>query len=277
MTPITPSKRWAGLLAVVSLMLACSGLGDLLGNSQQATADAFAQQLEMTRLSDALTGTASANATATVRAQSPTPAPTATPLPTSTPDAAATAAAEATLTPIHDALSSYGIDPNQGYLGWASDPKTIELNHYLDTAYDDQFLFVATRNFVVQADVTWTTRTGLAGCGFIFRADQEKNAYAMGIARGAQGVAVFNLVRQGKVANNKWQSQYAPSTNFRNGDTNRLAIVAQETTFSLYVNNQFTLQINDGELQAGAVAFAALSESGTSICTYNNGWLWILD
>ncbi len=277
MTTITNWKRSTGLLAAVSLMLACTGLGDLLGNSQKATADAFAQSLELTRLAEAITGTSNANSTATTRAQTPTPAPTATPLPTFTPDAAATAAVEATLTPIREALSSYGIDPNQGYLGWASDPKTIELDHYLATAYDEQFLFVATRNFVVQADVTWTTRTGLAGCGYIFRADQDKNAYALGIARGAEGVALFNLVRQGKVANDKWQSEYAPATNWQNGDTNRLAIVAQENTFNLYVNGQFTMQVVDNEFPGGAVAFAALSESGTSICTYTNGWLWILD
>lgn len=273
----TPRRmRIGGLLAAACLGLACAGL-DLGGNSDQATADAFAAALEATRAAEAAASTATANSVATIDALPDTPAPTSTQFPTRTPDTAATAAVEATLTPIRAALSGYGVDPNQGQLGWVHAPKTIELNTYLDTAFATDYPTLLARNFVVEADVTWQTRTGLAGCGFIFRADQSENAYAMGIARGATGVGVFNLIRGGRPSRSTWETSDAPATNFQNGDTNRLAIVGRETTFALYVNGQFTFQVSDAELPAGLVAFAALSESGTSICTYNNGWLWVLD
>jgi hypothetical protein len=258
------------------MMLACSGLGDLLGNSPQATADALATNIEGTRLADALVGTANANATATVKAQPTVPPPTVTPLPSLTPNAAATAAAQATLEPIRAALSSYGIDPNVGRLAWVHDPVTIELQTYGAQDYATNYPNQLTRNFVVEADVTWTTRTGLAGCGYVFRADQEQNFYGIGIARGATGVSVFDVFLNGKAAGS-WETYDAPATNWQNGDTNRLALVAQEDQFILYVNGQFTHQAQDGRLQAGVVAFAALSESGLSICTFNNGWLWTLD
>jgi hypothetical protein len=274
-----PSKRirWGGLALLVVVSLACADLGGLFGaGSEQATADAFATSIEGTRLASGSTSTAQSAASATTRALPTTPAPTATLLPTRTPDTAATAAAEATLTPIRADLAAYGIDPNQGRLAWVHSPKTIELQSYGAQDYVTDFPNIVTRNFVVQADVTWQTWTGLAGCGFVFRADQEQNFYGFGIARGALGVSVFDVYRNGRAAG-AWQTQDAPATNWHNGETNRLAVVAIENTFTLFVNGQFTQQMSDNQLQAGVVAFAALSESGLSICTFNNGWLWSLD
>ncbi len=272
-----PRLHWSSLLVVAGLMLACSGLGDLTGNNEQATADALAANIEGTRLAAANTSTANANATATVKAQPTEVLPSVTPLPSITPDAAATANAEATLTPIRSALASYGIDPNQGRLGWVHNPVTIELNTYGAQDYATDYPSLLTRNFVVQADVTWVTRTGLAGCGFVFRADQEENFYGVGIFRGATGVAGFGEYAHGQVVRNGIEFRDAPAVLWRNDETNRLALVAQENTFTLYVNGQFSHQISYTTLDVGVTAFAALSESGTSICTFNNGWLWLLD
>jgi hypothetical protein len=270
-------RKGAFLLAIV-LTLACVLPGGVFGPSaEEATAEALSTGIESTRLAGGQTSTAGANATSTQRAQPTTPAPTVTPLPSVTPDSAATAAVEATLAPIRGYLSGYGIDPGQGRLGWAHAPVTIELQSYGAQDYATDFPNIVTRNFVVQADVTWETRTGLAGCGFIFRADQEQNFYGMGIARGATGVSVFDRFLEGRSVRGSFEVADAPTTNWRNGETNRLAIVAQENAFSLFVNGQFTHQRVDNSLQAGIVAFAALSESGLSICTFNNGWLWILD
>jgi hypothetical protein len=270
--------RLGGLLAIVLVMLACSGLGDLTGeNSQQATADALAAAIENTRLANAITSTANALATETQKAQPTAVLPSVTPLPSITPNAEATAAAEATLSPIRSALASYGIDPSQGQLGWVHRPVTIELNSYGAQDYATDYGILIVRNFVVQADVTWVTRTGLAGCGFVFRADQEENFYGVGIFRGATGVAGFGEYRNGRVVNNGIEFRDAPATLWRNEEVNRLALVALENTFTLYVNGQFSHQISYTTLQSGVTAFAALSESGTSICTFNNGWLWVLD
>jgi hypothetical protein len=270
--------RWSSLLAAVVLtMLACGGVGDLVGGGEEATAQALSTALENTRAASAVTTTAEANASATVEAQPTTPVPTITPLPTITPDAAATAAVEATLAPIRADLPAYGIDPSQGRLGWVHNPVTIELQTYGAQDYHTDFPTAVTRNFVVQADVTWTTRTGLAGCGYVFRADQEQNFYGVGIFRGATGVAGFAEYRLGKPVDDEIEFRDAPATLWQNGDTNRLAVVALEDQFTFYVNGQVSHQFSSSSLQAGVVAFAALSESGTSICTFNNGWLWVLD
>lgn len=270
-------SRWSWLvwMMVIGASLACGSLP--FGTDNKATADAFAAALEATRAADSATSTADAVETATVKALPATLGRAPTAFPSSTPDTASTQSAEATQSPIRAALAGYGVDPNQGYLGWASAPKTLEIHTYLAQDYATDYPNVVTRNFVIQADVTWETRTGLAGCGFVFRADQEKNFYGMGVARGATGVSVFDAFHQGRGSRRTWQTHDSPATNWQNGDTNRLAIVAQETLFSLYVNGQLTQQESNGEFQAGGVAFAAFSESGTSICTFNNGWLWILD
>lgn len=264
-----------GLAATVVVALACGPIS--IGGGSQATAEAFAAALEATRAANALTSTAAANATATVKALPPTagPAPTAIAFSTSTPDAAATAQAEALIAPIKSDLAKYGVNPDQGYLGWMRGGITLELHTYGETAYDADAPLVPTHNFVVQADVTWQTRTGLAGCGYVIHADQSKNFYGMGVARGAEGVAVFAKYRGGRVAD--WTTFDAPAVNWQNGDTNTLTIVAQDAVFTLYVNGQRTAQVSDGEYAQGITAFAALSESGTSICTFNNGWLWVLD
>lgn len=266
---------WPMWTMVIGAALACGSLP--FGSDNNATAVAFGAALEATRAADSANSTAAAAVTATVKALPTTPGPTATAFPSRTPDSAATQSAEATLSPIRAALAGYGVDPNKGFLGWAHAPKTIEIRTYLAQDYATDYPNVITRNFVVQADVTWETRTGLAGCGFVFRADQEKNFYGMGVARGATGVSVFDVFHKGRGSRRAWVTHDARATNWQNGDTNRLAIVAQETLFTLYVNGQFTQQESNGEFQAGGVAFAALSESGTSICTFNNGWLWILD
>jgi hypothetical protein len=270
--------RKSVFLLPLALILACALPGGLGGpDPSQATAEALSTGIESTRLASGATSTAEANATSTTRAQPTEVPPTVTPLPTVTPNAAATAQAEATVEPIRGYLASYGVDPSQGRLGWVHQPKTIELQSYGAQDYTTDFPSVVTRNFVVQADVTWETRTGLAGCGFIFRADQSQNFYGMGIARGATGVSVFDVFLGGRSTQGGFEVADAPTTNWRNGETNRLAIVGQENVFTLFVNGQFTHQRSDNTLQSGIVAFAALSESGLSICTFNNGWLWILD
>lgn len=208
----------------------------------------------------------------------PTIAPTATGVPSQTPDlgAAETATAEALLAPVRSALANYGISPDQGRLGWTHPTKTIELKTFHGANYATDFPNVVARDFVVQADVTWLTSTGAAGCGFVFRADESRTFYGMGVFRGAEGVAAFNEWRKGEEAD--WQRfRDAPTIRSGNGETNTLAVVAEASRFRLYVNGQLTDQVTNPDLALGAVAFAAFSESGTTICTFNNGWLWILD
>ena len=248
--------------------------------SNQATAEALISLLAATSNAESAAATAAVAATDAAAAVSGVAGPTATSLPTRTPDFAATQAAEALVAPIKAALPNYGVDPNTGFLGWMHPPASISLDRYLegDYALDPQYQSFAVHNFVVQADVTWETRTGLAGCGFAFRAATETDYYGMGIARGAQGVAVFSLFHNKKPVNDKLQTEDAAAVRDRNGDTNTLAVVGIDNTFTLYVNNQFTEKIADDTLVSpGLVAFAAFSESGTSICNFNNGWLWVLD
>lgn len=110
-----------------------------------------------------------------------TPVPTDTPVPTptTTPDVTATAAARATaamedkIAKIAPELEKLGIAPDSGSLVWqADDPISMTVTTYMEKTHY-QITDDPVSDFVLFTDVTWNSSSGLAGCGLIFRADDD--------------------------------------------------------------------------------------------------------
>jgi len=105
--------------------------------------------------------------------------PTATPEPTSTPDVTATAMAQATQTAapliamIDAELKKYDLSTDEGYLGWWDDSTVIKVDGYMEEKPQAIFPDVSAADFVLHADVTWETSTGLAGCAFYVRSEAD--------------------------------------------------------------------------------------------------------
>jgi hypothetical protein len=254
---------WLALLPALAC-LSLPGVGD-----PSATETAVAAQV-LTELAPTLV--------AVPPTEPPTEAPANTPEPVidvAATDAAATA--EAALEPILIALSSYGFGPDEGRLGWVHDPVLLEVTEYRSAEIVSDYAAVFVRDFVVQADVIWNTKTGLAGCGFVFRADPTtESSYGFGLFRGGNGVSAFNEWENGVSA--EW-GRFAdvPSADPDNDATNTLAVVAQGARFTFYVNGFQADEVSSTTLAEGSVGFAAFSESGTTTCEFRNGWLWVLE
>ncbi len=266
------------ILLILSWLVAAPGLAcaSLPLSKPPSNATAIAGQV-MTEV--AQTAAASVPTAPPTGTTAPISAVTGTPEATAVPDvnAALTSTAQAQLGSITAALGNYGISQGEGRLGWVHRPVSLEVKSFHDAKYTSDYPNVVVHDFVAQSDVTWITKTGLAGCGFIFRANpQTKTFYGLGMFRGGNGIAAFNEYQNGAATD--WQRyRDVPSANVQDGATNTMGILVRGKTFMLYVNGQLIDTITNPDLANGAVGFVAFSESGTTVCSFNNAFMWVLD
>jgi hypothetical protein len=150
--------------------------------------------------------------------------------------------AEATVAaPILAELPQYGLDPAQGRVGWVHDPLTLDITGYHQFAHGNDHMEVIAADFALAADITWETRYGSSGCGFMFRSDgdaDKPNQYMLLATRFANGHVVFSALADGEIAN---LHDFYPRTEDRsfewqNGTTNRLAVIARGPLIEIYSN-----------------------------------------
>lgn len=273
------------LLTGLSLLFAaCSAPQDEAVN---ATGTAISQDLaEQLSATPVLTNTPVSTATNT-----------ATPDVTATPDATATAAvvrateeaASVTATatavaPILAELPSYGVDPADGEVAWIHPPVTIEATGYMTYTYANRRIATVAEDFVLSADITWNTRFGTTGCGFVLRSDGNEEGYDQYIVlatRASSGAVLFTIMEDGEVKRNEISNINAggldPAFEWQNDTTNNMTIVARGNTFEIYTNGTKLDEVTPSiAFERGFVAFVALNESGTTTCHYDNGWLWLI-
>ena len=261
--------HWATLPAIALALSACGGVA--------AAPTALPPTVAPT----------SAPPTATVSPVPPTV--TASPVPPTatippTPDASATAAAEATATAapiiamIDGELQEYGLSTDQGHLGWVHDPVTIELDSYQEEDIQTDYPDVTASDMVVQADITWNTTTGLAGCGLAVRVDPEidyADMYQLFIFRFGP-LWDFEYYQQGTFYSTLTGVRDALPLDDGLDSTNRVTFIVQGHEMSAYANGRNLGRVADTRLRQGAAAFAGWQESGKTTCTFENGWMWIL-
>jgi hypothetical protein len=195
---------------------------------------------------------------------------------------AAKAERAALLEPIKAEVASYGVDPNQGNLGFTHPAITIEENDFEDVDWKNQNLLTVARDFVLAADVTWNSAFAESGCGFAVRSDGDEenpSQYLIGLTRGAQGHVLFAEQVAGEVDLNLVTDIYAngidPQFEWQNDTTNRIAIVGRGQDFTIYSNGTRLGTINgQAGFEEGFVAFFALNRSGGIRCDFDNAWLW---
>ena len=196
--------------------------------------------------------------------------------------AAANAERAGLLEPIRAEVASYGVDPNQGKLGFTHPPISIEVTDFEDAAYRNQNLYTVARDFVLAADVTWNSAYAESGCGFVVRNDGEEedpNQYIIGLTRGAEGHLLFAEQVEGEVDLNLVTDIYAngidPKFQWQNDTTNRIAVVGRGQEFTFYSNGtRLGTVTGRAGFEEGFVAFIAVNRSGGIRCDFNNAWLW---
>ncbi len=227
-----------------------------------------------------------------------TPEPTATPPPTSTltptptqtatPDAAATAAFEATqaaevlIENIEAELLAAGFDPQGGSLAYHSTmPVTMRLDSYRTHRWLPLAAGQSFTNFALRADVTWESTSGYALCGFWLRgesldADAEHVTFEAIRLSGAPLWSVeqwrYNRIESHLVGN----PRSSPEINQEQGSTNQYLFVMQGTTLSIFVNGESLGRATVTRPLEGLVAFYIRQESGETMCSFDNAWVWEL-
>jgi hypothetical protein len=143
--------------------------------------------------------------------------------------------------PIIAELPSYGLNASSGKVGWIHDPVTLEAVGEQQFAYGNDYMNITARNFVLAADITWNTKYGEAGCGFMFRSDgdqQKPNQYMVIATRFANGRVIFTALADGELANiHDFYPKYEDrSFQAQNDTTNRIALVARDNLIEIYTN-----------------------------------------
>ena len=154
---------------------------------------------------------------------------------------AALSATQAALAPIQSDLAIYGVDPSQGQLGWIQPPLHLEVNEYHGKKFDNKFPEVIAQDFTMSSDITWNTQYGGSGCGFVFRSNGNQaspSQYMVVATRLASGHVFFAVMAQGEmmIVKDFYANGIDPRYDANNGATNRLAVVGNGLTFSVYTN-----------------------------------------
>jgi hypothetical protein len=198
------------------------------GASQTAAAQAAGQAVSETQIAATVAAQETAAAQAAQAAQA----------------TAELAGQQATATfqaPVIAELPSYDVDPNSGHLAWVHRPVSLRAEGYRSDEFANDYIQMPVADFVMAADITWDSKYGDSGCGFILRSDGNPDApsqYIVLISRSASGHAYYLAQVKGEVFNfRNWYANWLdPAFEWQNGTTNRLAVVARGPILKVYTN-----------------------------------------
>jgi hypothetical protein len=202
--------------------------------------------------------------------------------PTAAPTAAPTQAGGAIVGQIETELQKIGLSTKTGQLGWSNDaPISLTAEGY--QGVENQLIGqnLTASDFVIKTDITWESQGGLAGCGVLFRAttNLEKGAQYQFLTIRLSGYPGWDIEMWD---GGKWQYtlgnqvQQNKSINQENGGTNTYMLYVKDKAFTVFINGQKTKTLTDSKLTNGVLAFHVFQDSGSTTCTFNNAWVWVL-
>jgi hypothetical protein len=166
-------------------------------------------------------------------------------------------------------------------LAWIHPPVTLDIDGYQASDYANQNAATVAADFVMASDITWNTSTGVSGCGFALRSDGNEealNQFMVIASRAGNGTIFFfeqasgSDLRQENIATGGIDDNFG----WQNDTTNRLAVVGSGPTINVYTNGVLIGSFDASAYEKGFVAMVALSESGRTVCEFDNTWLWVL-
>lgn len=209
--------------------------------------------------------------------------PTDTPVPTPTIDKAATEAAKATEAAaaaqavISADLAKFDVALSDGQLIYLqANPVKIRLDSYGQLTHSEIEDSQAA-DFILYTEITWESKSGLAGCGIIFRSEdnlQEGDQYQLFMMR-LSGAPLWDIEWwTDGLFTYGWGLQSSSYIDVDPGATNQYLLVATGKQVSVYANGNRIGGINDNRRGDGIFAFYGYHESGETTCTFDNTWIW---
>jgi hypothetical protein len=250
---------------------------ELIATAEAAATEAVAT-ISAAATEEAIAVTATAAAAEATRAAQPAP-----PAPTGASPFALSGEAE---TAVFEELPLYNVDPTQGGPALGHPPVNLALDDGEAVAITTEFPTLVVADFVLAADVTPDVQTGSAACGLVLRAGTEADAFRYVVLPGPPG--------SGQVLLQTWQGDIPlaeetiafdaaaldPAFTEANQATNRLAVVAEGPTLTIYSNGTRLGEATPATAVAqGIVAFLIATESPEdteATCRFDNAWLWLL-
>jgi len=214
--------------------------------------------------------------------------PTATRTPRPTADAAATAAAEETeiaeLTDrlVRAQLAEIDRENRVGQVDFFfPDPYELVVDTFNSYTYVPLDPGREYSDFILHYDVTWDSKTGLAGCGVIFRSEEdleEGEQFRFEVIRlsGFPGWDVV-LFRYGEFVSSATSGvRQSSAINQESGSTNEVFLEVDGTVFTAFANGTKLGSATVSRRSQGEIALFVWQESGRTSCLYENIWVFSL-
>ena len=218
----------------------------------------------------------------------PTTIPTSTPTPEPTPDKTATAEFEATqlaesqAEEVRTVLDQFGIDERPGKMGWYY-PDDVEMlqEQWNRVAWSGIAGGQEFENYILHMNVKWDTTSGLAGCGFIFHAEEnirEGDYYRFRVWR-LSGLPLWSVQyyqNGSRKSDLSGSGNVAKAIDQENHSSNEYLFIVDGSTLTIYANGEKIGTVTILTLNKGQLALTVFQESGETTCTYSNLWIWEL-
>ncbi len=215
-----------------------------------------------------------------------TPLPTETPTPTATPNRTATAAVRATeamatrLAELAPELEAVGYTTDSGSLVYDSRiPIAMTVDSY-NVFWPESVTTTPLKDFILHVDIRWNSTSGLAGCGIMFRAEEdlERGAhYRIEIMR-LQAAPVWGMyyINYNTLQRNLVSNRFDTILNDEPNSVNNVILVVKSDVIQAYINDKKMTEARYSKLSEGGIAFETWQESGETSCVFNNTWVWEL-
>jgi hypothetical protein len=204
-------------------------------------------------------------------------------VPTPTVDRAATEAAQtaeaaaAAQALISSDLAKFDVSLSDGQLVYLQDkPVEINLDSYGQTTYREMENSHAD-DFIMYTEINWESKSGLAGCGIIFRSEdnlEEGDQYRFYTMR-LSGAPLWDIEWwTDGLFTYGWGVLSSAYIDVDQSATNQYLIVATGSQVVVYANGNRIGAINDTRRDDGTFAFFGFHESGETTCSFDNTWIW---
>jgi hypothetical protein len=232
--------------------------------------------------------------------QTETPVPTDTPQPTATrkatpnkaatqqayqvqTDAAATNFAGEVLTAVSNSLDQVGESMGSGtVVYWNPDAIPVESSKANVVTHQELDSSIQGVDFAFHSNITWEVKQkiGIVYCLMMFRISGDLNMdpwYMMRMGRiSGAGHILFDVMQNWTIIGES-NGDISNYIRVGNGDTNDVLLVARANQFTAYVNGKQVSVWWNTKIDQGAFGFGTLQDTGTSVCTFTDNWIYDFD
>ncbi len=197
--------------------------------------------------------------------------------------AAATNFAGEVLTTVSNGLDQVGEPMGPGtVVYWNPDAIPVESSKANMITHQELDSSIQGADFAFHSSITWEVKqkVGIVYCLMMFRIPGDINMdpwYMMRMGRiSGAGHILFDVMQNWRFIG---ESDVSISNYIRvgNGDTNDVLLVARANQFTVYVNGKQVSVWWNTKIEQGGFGFGTLQDTGTSVCTFADNWIYDFD